>query len=61
MTKKILLIDDEEQIRKVLKRLFMKTDYEVFLAEGSQQALELLQEEKFDADHRPADARDGRI
>lgn len=48
MTKKILLIDDEEQIRKVLKRLFMKTDYEVFLAEGSQQALELLQEEKFD-------------
>jgi HD-like signal output (HDOD) protein len=48
MAKKILLVDDEIQILKVLKRLFAKTDYNVYFAEGGQQALDILKTETID-------------
>lgn len=46
--KKILFVDDEIQILKALKRLFMDTEYEVFLAESAKEGLELLEAESID-------------
>ncbi|MDD3174307.1 MAG: HDOD domain-containing protein [Herbinix sp.] len=40
--KKILIVDDEVQILKALSRLFVGTDYEIFTAENSMDAMELL-------------------
>ncbi|WP_026477421.1 HDOD domain-containing protein [Alkaliphilus transvaalensis] len=48
MKKKILLVDDEEQILKSLKRVFLKSDYEIFIAVDGMSALELLEKEKID-------------
>jgi HD-like signal output (HDOD) protein len=48
MTKKILIVDDEVQLLKVLKRVFMKMDYCIYLAENGYQALELLESESID-------------
>lgn len=48
MEKRILFVDDERQIRKAIRRLFMNTDYELLLAESGQQALEILKAEKVD-------------
>ncbi|MEL7656810.1 MAG: HDOD domain-containing protein [Bacillota bacterium] len=42
--KKILIVDDEVQILKSLSRLFFETDYEIYVAENGEDALELLKE-----------------
>lgn len=46
--KKILFVDDENQILKSLVRLFMDSEYEIITAEGGEQALEILKENKVD-------------
>ncbi|MDP2943748.1 MAG: response regulator [Candidatus Omnitrophota bacterium] len=48
MAKKILVIDDEELIIKSLKKLLEKENYEVFVAKNGQDALAMVEEEKFD-------------
>ncbi|AOY77027.1 response regulator [Clostridium formicaceticum] len=48
MSKKILFVDDETAILKSLKRLFMDADYEIFLAEGGEEALQFLSAENID-------------
>lgn len=48
MSKKILIVDDEKQILKALNRTFMESGYDVFLAEGGNEGLEILASEKID-------------
>jgi len=48
MSKKILIIDDEELIVRSLKKLLEKNDFEVFLAKNGQDALVMTEEERFD-------------
>ncbi|MFA5410594.1 MAG: response regulator [Candidatus Omnitrophota bacterium] len=48
MSKKILLIDDEEMIIKSLKKLLEQNDFEVFLAKNGQDAAVMTEEERFD-------------
>jgi signal transduction histidine kinase/FixJ family two-component response regulator len=45
MDKKLLLVDDEEGIRKVLSISLADTGYEVFTAENGEQALKIFREE----------------
>lgn len=45
--KKILIVDDEAQILNALARLFMDSDFEVVVARGGQEALELVEQEEF--------------
>ncbi|KDR94560.1 HD-like signal output (HDOD) domain, no enzymatic activity [Peptoclostridium litorale DSM 5388] len=40
--KKILFVDDEKQILRSFMRLFIDTNYEIFMAESGLQALEIL-------------------
>jgi DNA-binding response OmpR family regulator len=40
----ILIVDDEEEIRLLLKEFLEKNDFEVLLAEDGQQALKLAEE-----------------
>ena len=47
-SKKILFVDDEKDILKALNRLFMDTDYEVFIADSGEYALAILDNEKID-------------
>lgn len=46
--KTILFVDDEKQILKALKRLFLRSENRILLAEGGKQALEVLATEKVD-------------
>jgi len=48
MKRKILIVDDEEVIRKFLKIHLAKLDYEVKEAVDGEQAIEQLGEENFD-------------
>ena len=48
MNKKILVIDDEEIIIKSLMKLLEKNGFEVFVAKSGQDALIMVEEEKFD-------------
>lgn len=48
MGKSILFVDDEIQILKALKRLFLQSDYRIFLAESGQEALQILEREEID-------------
>lgn len=48
MTKKILVIDDEELIIKSLSRLLEKNGYEPFVVKNGQDALIVSEEEEFD-------------
>lgn len=48
MGKTILFVDDEKQILKSLKRLFLPTDYQIFLAETGENALDILAKNKID-------------
>ena len=48
MSKKILVIDDEELIIKSLVKLLEKHGYEVLVAKNGQDALAMAEEEKFD-------------
>ncbi len=45
---KILIVDDETQILKVMTRLFMETDYEILTAENGFDALKLMAENEVD-------------
>ena len=44
---KILLVDDEEQIRDMYTEVFSKAGYAVRVAESAEEALEILEQEKF--------------
>lgn len=46
--KRILFVDDEIQILKSLSRLFMDTEYEVLIAEGGEEGLQILAEQAVD-------------
>ena len=42
MQKKIMVVDDDPNIRFVLKRMLIKAEYEVILAKNGEECLELL-------------------
>jgi response regulator RpfG family c-di-GMP phosphodiesterase len=46
--KKILIVDDEEQILKALTRMFLETDYDIITAENGERALALLETDNID-------------
>ena len=46
--KKILVIDDEELVIRSLSKLLEKNGYTVFLAKNGQDALVMVEEERFD-------------
>lgn len=48
MNKRILFVDDERQIRKAMKRLFAHTEYDLLIADGGVEALEILKTETVD-------------
>ena len=48
MKKKILVIDDEELLTKTFVRLLEAKGYDVLVSKGAQDALIILEEEKFD-------------
>lgn len=48
MKKNILFVDDEHQILKAINRLFISSEYNVFLAESGEEALQILDCEKID-------------
>lgn len=48
MTKKILVIDDEELVTESLKRLLKKAGYEPEVASSGTKAIELIQKTHFD-------------
>lgn len=43
---KILCVDDEKNVLKALRRLFMDHDYEILTAESGQEGLEILKEQR---------------
>ena len=55
MSKRILFVDDETQILRALKRLFVHSTYEAFFADNAKLALELL--EKYEMDLIVTDIR----
>jgi putative two-component system response regulator len=48
MGEKILVVDDEELIRRTVAKILRKHDFEVFLAEDGYQAVTMCQEQSFD-------------
>jgi len=48
MVKKILYVDDEEDIRMLVKRVLENIGYEVLLATNGREALDLLKKESVD-------------
>ncbi|HJX14608.1 MAG TPA: response regulator, partial [Candidatus Deferrimicrobiaceae bacterium] len=48
MADRILVVDDEESMRDVLRRLLSAEGYSVSLAENGKVALALLEQERFD-------------
>jgi len=48
MTKSILFVDDEKQILRALKRLFIRSDYETYYAESGEMALQILEDHAID-------------
>lgn len=46
--KKILIVDDEQDICRVLQLFLTKKGFDVFAAESGEEALELINKEKFD-------------
>lgn len=52
---KMLIVDDEENIRHALRRTFRKDNYEIETADGAEQAYELIRQHRFDViicDHK---------
>ena len=45
---KILIVDDEKEIREMLSRHFRMLDYHIELAENGQEALDILAQKRFD-------------
>ncbi len=48
MCKKILIVDDEVNVLKALKRTFIETEHQIFTCESGIQALEFLKTERID-------------
>lgn len=48
MKKSILFVDDEKQILRALKRLFIRSDYDTYYAESGELALEILEKVQID-------------
>jgi len=48
MRRQILVVDDEDQIRDVLRRTLEKSGYDVTEASNGQEAIDILQEQQFD-------------
>lgn len=48
MVKRILFVDDEKQILRALKRLFVHSDYEVNFANSAEEALSILEEKEIE-------------
>lgn len=48
MTKSILFVDDEKQILRALKRLFIRSNYETYYAESGEMALQILEDHAID-------------
>lgn len=46
--KKILIVDDEEEILELLKTIFLTRDYEVTGAESGNRAFEVFKDQEFD-------------
>lgn len=46
--KKILFVDDEAQILKAIKRIFMDSDYKIYCAESAEVALKIMCEDAID-------------
>ena len=46
---KILVVDDEEQVRKLLSRFFVGKAYQVLTTETAERAIAILEKEKVDA------------
>jgi len=44
----ILFVDDEHQILKAINRMFIDTEYRIFLAESGEEALKVLKQEEID-------------
>ena len=47
MERKILVVDDEKQIREMYSQAFAKAGYEVTTAESAEEALEIFEKERF--------------
>ena len=43
---KILFVDDERNVLKSIRRLFLDEDYEIFCANSGEEGLEVLEEER---------------
>lgn len=48
MYKKILFVDDEQQILRALKRLFIRSEYETYYAKSGVEALDIMSENHID-------------
>ena len=48
MVKRILVVDDESQIRRVMRSVLLTEGYEVIEAECGEDALKLIRSEKYD-------------
>lgn len=48
MTKNILLVEDEERLREILKEYFLQEDFQVFDVEDGKKAIEVFQMEEID-------------
>lgn len=48
MCKSILFVDDEKQILRSLKRVFIGSEYKIYLSENGEEALKLLEKTKID-------------
>jgi CheY-like chemotaxis protein len=48
MKKQILVVDDESQIRDILRRKLEMSGYDVYEASNGQEAIDMLQEQRFD-------------
>jgi two-component system response regulator PilR (NtrC family) len=46
--KRVLVVDDEQDVREILDSVLKKLDYIPFVAEGGEQALEILRNNKID-------------
>ncbi|MHB1392305.1 MAG: response regulator [Clostridia bacterium] len=48
MSKTLLFVDDEKQILKAIRRLFLETDYKIYTADSGEEALQIMSDTKVD-------------
>lgn len=59
---KILVVDDESRMRKLVRDFLVREDYEVLEAGDGEEALDIFYKEKYRTDHfRHHDAKDQRL